>query len=148
MPVSSAADLYHRVYLKVNSGAQAWTRSIKVEASLWEATAIGGKPPEAGDAAWTLVPGSNASSVGDNQGLGPYLSFVDPDNITKDFISIKTVVGQAPELWEIPFEVVHELWANSYIQGHADFTTGAAYTSRSHYHADLNSKRKPGWAGG
>lgn len=139
-------DLNLRVYLKATSGRQSWQRTIKCEAKLVSAPAVGGEVPDENSGTWTDVPNGTVADFGFNLALSPYHLFVSPDDAptSLEYVSLQTTVWQDPGSWEQPFEVVHELWANAYLSSLE--SQGGAKTQvlgNSHFQADLGLRRKP-----
>jgi hypothetical protein len=147
LPVASYVDLYQRVYLKANSGPQSWKRTMRAVAGLVSAPAVGGAPPTAENGVWTDVSAAQVTTVGYNLALSPYEQYITPDDVAGlDYIDIKTVVTHEPRLWNRPFEVIHELWANVYVarQARTGVNAGAAFPyGNTHYYYDLTSARRP-----
>lgn len=140
-------DLWQRVYLKATSGPQSWQKTIKAEAACYSAPNVSGDPPTADTGTWTVVSNSTISTLAANLGLSPFRASVSPDDLSGlEYVGIQTTVWQDPRSWSLPFEVVHELWANGYAArraGREVTQVQELLRGEQHYHVDLTAKRKP-----
>lgn len=136
--VAECADIWQRAYLRANSHPTSWKRSVKARCSIYAG-------PSA-DGPWSEVAGTECCTFDMNMAWNESFQLFTPPTALAGHthLRLETVVWQQPEAFKYTFEVVHELWVNSYVMG---FNNNVK-RDKAHYLVDLRSKRKPRWASG